>query len=388
MSDNSEQNLLSAEEFVDGIIRLALVGLLLLMCFRIFSPFVGLMTWAMVLAVTLYPLHQSLASRLNQRQGRAATVIVLIGILVIGGPIIVLAESFITFVFDVRNAYQAGTLSLPEPQDSVLGWPVVGEKVHAAWLSASTDLENFVEANRERFEGLAGQVVTAAGSTVTGVLGFLGSLIVAGIMMAYGRSGSAAMHRILVRVAGPVGGTEVHTLATRTTRSIAVGVLGVALIQALLLGGGFLFAGIPAAGLLAAIVMFIGIIQLPALIISLPVIAYMWTVGDGSTVHNVVWTVYLIIAGAADGVLKPMLLGRGVDAPMPVILLGALGGMATGGLVGLFLGGVLLAVGYQIFMKWVESGQNVIDFRAMQQDNSAQGDASNIEATHAGTKTQ
>jgi predicted PurR-regulated permease PerM len=383
MNDNTEQRVLSAEEFVDGIIRLSLIGLLLLLCFRIFSPFLGLMTWAMVLAVTLYPVHQSLANRLNQRQGRAATIIVLIGILVIGGPIIVLAESFVTFVFDVKKAYEAGTLQLPEPQDSVLDWPVVGENVHAAWLSASTDLENFVEANRDKFEGVAGKVVAASGSTVTGVLGFLGSLIVAGIMMAYGKGGSAAMHRILVRVAGPVGGTEVHTLATRTTRSIAVGVLGVALIQALLLGGGFLFAGIPAAGLLAAIVMFIGIIQLPALIISLPVIAYMWTVGDGTTLHNVVWTVYLIIAGAADGVLKPMLLGRGVDAPMPVILLGALGGMATGGLVGLFLGGVLLAVGYQIFMKWVESGQQVIDLRAMQQEESAQAAHASLEQPQA-----
>ena len=375
MSDKPVQNMLSAEEFVDGIIRLSVIGILLILCFRIFNPFLGLMTWALVLAVTLYPLHQSMARRMNGRQGRAATGLVLIGVLAIGGPIVVLADSFVSFVFDLKNSYEAGTLSLPEPNDSVMEWPIVGENIHTAWVAASTDLEDFVATNRERFEGFAGQLVSAAGSTVTGVLGFLGSLIVAGIMMAYGQAGSRAMLRILVRVAGPTGGTEVHKLATQTTRSIAVGVLGVALIQALLLGVGFLFAGIPAAGVLAAIVMFIGIIQLPALIISLPVIAYMWMAGDGSTVHNVIWTVYLIVAGAADGVLKPMLLGRGVDAPMPVILLGALGGMASAGLVGLFLGGVLLAVGYQIFMKWVENGKNVIELDAQEATAASDSEA-------------
>ena len=101
--------------------------------------------------------------------------------------------------------------------------------------------------------------------------------------------------------------------------------------------------------------MVLGILQLPALLVSLPVIAYLWTAGDASTTSNVVFTIYLLVAGFADNVLKPLLLGRGVDAPMPIILIGALGGMVTGGLIGLFVGAVVLAVGYRIFMEWVDS---------------------------------
>jgi predicted PurR-regulated permease PerM len=134
----------------------------------------------------------------------------------------------------------------------------------------------------------------------------------------------------------------------------------VAFIQALLLGIGFLFAGIPAAGVLALVVLLLGILQAPAVLVSLPAIGYLWWSGDGSTAMNVVWTAYLVIAGFADNVLKPLLLGRGVDVPMPVILLGALGGMVSGGIIGLFIGAVVLAVGYQLFMDWVEEGNRTL----------------------------
>lgn len=144
-------------------------------------------------------------------------------------------------------------------------------------------------------------------------------------------------------------------LSTATIRSVASGVIGVAFIQALLLGIGFLLAGIPGAGILAIITLFIGILQLPALVITLPAIAYLWGITDSGTISNIIWTVYLIVAGFADGILKPILLGRGVDAPMPVILIGALGGMVTMGLLGLFIGAVLLAVGYKLFMSWVDN---------------------------------
>ena len=148
-----------------------------------------------------------------------------------------------------------------------------------------------------------------------------------------------------------------HSLSALTVRSVAAGVIGVAFIQALILGVGFIFAGIPGAGFLAVIVLLIGILQLPALVISVPAIAYLWAGGDASATHNIIWTVYLLVGGAADNVLKPLLLGRGVDTPMPVILIGALGGMVSAGIVGLFVGAVLLAVGYEVFMDWVDSSK-------------------------------
>jgi predicted PurR-regulated permease PerM len=197
---------------------------------------------------------------------------------------------------------------------------------------------------------LLGMVANTAG----GVLSFLVSLIIAGIMMAYGEAGSTALLRITSRLVGPTKGPRIHALSTATIRSVAMGVVGVAFIQALLLGTGFILADIPAAGVLAMVALILGIAQLPALLVSLPAIGYLWWSGGDSTILNVVFTAYLLVMGMADNVLKPLLLGRGVDAPMPVILIGALGGMVAGGMIGLFLGAVLLTLGYKIFMEWVE----------------------------------
>ena len=346
---------LTSQGFMDGLIRFAFIGTLVLLCFRVFNPFVNLMIWALVLAVTLYPLHQSIAARLGGNQGRAATLLIVVGLLLVGVPVVSLAVSFADHITSIYAAWQAGTLTVPDPSPSVAQWPLVGERLFALWADAADNIEDFLVTHKEALEQLGRRTLSYLGSSAGAVLFFVGAYIVAGIMMAYGASGSAAMYRIVCRIAGPVAGPEVHTLATQTTRSVAVGVLGVALIQALILGVGFMFAGIPAAGVLALVVMFFGILQLPALLISLPVIAYLWMVGDASTTSNVIWSVYLLVGGASDNVLKPMLLGRGVDAPMPVILLGALGGMVSSGIIGLFLGAVILAVGYQVFMKWVDT---------------------------------
>ena len=164
------------------------------------------------------------------------------------------------------------------------------------------------------------------------------------------------MLSIANRLAGRDKGAELHTLSVATVRSVATGVIGVAFIQALLFGLLFVIAQIPFAGLLAMVVLIVCIIQVPALVVALPVIIFMWATGDGSTVFNVVMTVCMLVAGLSDNVLKPILLGRGVKAPMPVILIGALGGMVAFGFIGLFLGAVLLALCYQIFMGWVALG--------------------------------
>jgi predicted PurR-regulated permease PerM len=131
----------------------------------------------------------------------------------------------------------------------------------------------------------------------------------------------------------------------------------VALIQAILVGLCLLIAGVPWAGALAAIVLVLGIAQVPAVIVTIPAIAYLWTRGDQGDVAAIFYTVLLLVAGMADNVLKPLMLGRGVDVPMPVVLVGALGGMAAAGILGMFVGATLLALAYQIFKGWVEDNR-------------------------------
>jgi len=351
--DNTVIHKLLSKDLIDVLIRLGLIAFLAVLCFRVFEPFLGLVLWALILAVALYPLHRRLANRIGGRQGRAATLIVLVGILLIGVPSVMIGSSFADQIQNTHAAFKNGEIAIMPPDPSVADWPIVGKKLYEFWNSAAQNLPALLKKMQPQLVDFSKFLLSFAAGTAGGILQFLGSLIIAGIMIAYGQSGNLAMQRIASRLAGPGKGPRLHSLSTATIRSVATGVIGVAFIQALLLGVGFIWAGVPAAGVLAFIVLLFGIAQLPAFIVSLPVIGYIWWTGD-STMMNVFFTVYLMIAGMADNVLKPLLLGRGVDAPMPVILVGALGGMVTGGIIGLFVGAVLLAVGYQIFMEWVD----------------------------------
>ena len=127
----------------------------------------------------------------------------------------------------------------------------------------------------------------------------------------------------------------------------------------MIIGLCLLLAGIPFAGVLALIVLVLGIAQVPALIVTLPAIGYIWWKGDYGTIEAVIYQVLLAVAGMADNVLKPLMLARGVEAPMPVILLGALGGLAAEGILGMFVGATLLALGYQILVGLVASNPDM-----------------------------
>jgi len=352
--NKNEKNELDAKAkvYIDTLIRVCAVALLMILSFKVFSPFLPVILWGLLLAIMFYPLHQRIAKRVKNKQGKASAILIGCGILLIGVPQAMIGTSLANHLFEWRDAYQNQELVLPAPDPSVEEWPVIGERLYKAWHGASSNFPEFLKDYRVQIEKIGSKAVDAAGNAVgTGFL-LIGSLVVAGIMMAWATPGGAATRRILSRFAGPEKGPELQNLIVQTVHSVATGVLGVAFIQALISGVGFVVAGIPAAGLLSVAVMILAVLQLPTIIIAIPVIAFMWMAGDHSVVMNVVFSVYFLLAGLADNVLKPLLLGRGCDAPMPIILIGALGGMIGAGLIGLFLGAVLLALGYQIFMTW------------------------------------
>jgi len=247
------------------------------------------------------------------------------------------------------------TLQIPAPSPKVADWPVIGTKVHGLWTQAHEDLPAVVKGLQPKVGDLAKAALGVVASIGGALLLFLAAFIIAGIIMAFGASGAASTRSIFNRIVGAAHGEEFARLTTATIRAVAMGVLGVAFIQAMVVGVIMLIAGIPFAGVLALVVLVLGIAQVPALLVTLPVIAYIWIGGGYGTAAAVLYTVLLGVAGMLDNVLKPLLLGRGVEAPMVVILLGALGGLATGGLLGMFVGATLLALGYQIFMWWVRT---------------------------------
>jgi len=360
-----------ASGLLDVLIRAGLILAMAMLCYQVFSPFLTLMVWALILAVTIYPLHQSLANKIGGKQGLAATLLVIVGILLIVVPTTMLMSSLGDSVRHLINGVQNNSLQIPVPRPGVEQWPVVGRKLHDVWAKAHADLPALVQSMQPKIGELAKGALGFVASIGGGLLQFLASFIVAGIIMAFGQSGSRGSLAIFERIVGNARGSEFASLSTATIRAVALGVIGVAFIQAIIVGLALLIAGVPWAGALAMIVLVLGIAQVPALIVTLPAIVYIWLSGDYSNAAAIAYSVVLFLSGMADNVLKPLMLGRGVDAPMPVILLGALGGMATAGIRGMFVGATLLALGYQIFMGWVAAAPDAAQAQAESDAQSA-----------------
>jgi predicted PurR-regulated permease PerM len=279
---------------------------------------------------------------------------VILGFALLIAPTAVLMNSLGDSVEQLIENVQANTLEIPAPRDSVQNWPLVGKKVHAIWSQAYSDLPSLVQSMQPKIGDLAKASLGFVAGIGGALLQFLFAFIIAGIIMAYGRSGDRGGVAIFRRVAGNTRGTQFAHLAVATIRAVAVGVIGIAFIQAIAVGLCLLIAGVPWAAVLAFVVLVLGIAQVPALIVTLPAIVYIWWSGDYGNVAAIAYTVLLVLSGMIDNVLKPFMLGRGVDAPMPVILLGALGGMAAAGILGMFIGATLFALAYKIFMSWVK----------------------------------
>lgn len=343
-----------SRELVDVYIRVGLIAILLFLCYEIFKPFLNLMIWAVLLAVTIYPLHQMIAKRLGGKQGRAATLLILISTMLVVAPTIVLMGSFGDSVSVLAHGVKNNTLQIPAPPAKLAEWPRISKKITPIWTRAHESLPSVIKSLQPKLVTVSKDALVIVAGLAGSTLMFFFSWLVAGVIMAYGESGARAALAIFSRISGYQRGEQFTKLATATIRAVAQGVLGVAVIQALVVGIMMLIAGIPFAGILALLVLLLGIAQIPALLITLPVMAYLWVSGEYATLPAVIYTILIFLAGMLDNVLKPLMLGRGVDAPMPVILLGALGGMASSGIMGMFIGAVLLALGYQIFMQWVD----------------------------------
>jgi predicted PurR-regulated permease PerM len=328
--------------------------LLLILCFRIISPFVTIVAWAIIIAVAIYPAHVMLAGKLGGREKTSATIFVLVGLAILVIPTYMTTDSSITALSTMGHNLKAGSVSISPPDESVADWPVIGKKVYSAWSSAADNLEATLKNFQPQLVAFSEGVIKFAGSIVIGVLQFVVSMIIAGVFLVSAEGGYKTARALSSSLIGERGNSLVD-LTIATTRSIAKGVLGIAIIQAVFAGIGMAVMGIPAAGVWAGIVLILAIIQLPPLLILGPIAFWAFSIAD--PVPATIFAVYCFIVSFADAFLKPMLLGRGMDIPMLVILLGAIGGAMFVGIIGLFIGAIVLAVGYEILVAWMETDE-------------------------------
>jgi predicted PurR-regulated permease PerM len=332
-------------------LRIGFVGLLIILSYLILKPFLVVVMWGIIIAVGVYPLFKKFAKLLGNREKLASTLITLFALAVLIIPSYYLMESTVDGVQNIAAELEEGTFKVPPPPESVADWPVVGKPVYDTWKLASINIEAAIKAFEPQIKEFASSVISGVLGLGTTVLLTLVSIIIAGALMVKADSAEIVARKAFKIMIGKQG--EGFTeLAGATIRSVVQGVLGVAIIQAIVSGIVMLIFDIPLAGLWALIVLFLAIIQLPPLLILVPVAAYGFSILD--TTSAVIFLVLSIIVSMSDTFLKPIFLGRGVDVPTLVILLGAIGGMMLSGIIGLFVGAVVLALAYKVYQALIE----------------------------------
>ena len=341
---------------ITEVLKIAIVLLLVVWCFLIIQPFILVLLWSIILAVALFPVYDSIIKKMRGRSKKLGTTIfsvVLILLLLV--PTYFLTNSVSRSTIDTVRKVKSNALVLPAPNQDVKEWPVIGEKLYTNWAAASKDIEKYAIEHKE--------VILDKGSTVlSGFKGFLGSFItffiatiIAVVLLHNAENARKSAKAFFGKLVGD-DAEEILLICRDVIRSVVKGILLVALIQAGLAFIGFKAIGLPATGVFTFLILVISIMQIPALLVMIPAIILAFSTSN--TTPAIIFTIYCLLVGLSDNVLKPMLLGKGLQTPMIVILLGTIGGMLMHGIIGLFIGAVVLAVMHRLYLYWLNTSRS------------------------------
>lgn len=341
---------LNESDIYDIAIRLTLLGLFIYFSLKLIEPFLMILLWAIILTVALFPVHQWLKSNLGGSSRLASTLITLAGLAIILGPIAALGLSLAESLQWMVGQLNAGTLTIPPPPDGVREWPIIGERAHAIWTAASDNLQGLLQSNSKAVLSTGASVLGKIAGVGGGVLIFAVSIIVAGLLFGPGEKLADTGRKLAGRIFNERGVAFVD-MAGATIRNVSRGVIGVAVLQTLLAGIGLIVAGVPAAGVLCFVILILCIIQVGPGVILIPVMIWGWNTME--TLPALLLTAYMVPVMILDNFLKPIMMSKGLETPMLVILIGVIGGSLGYGLVGLFVGPVVLGVFYDIVRAWM-----------------------------------
>jgi predicted PurR-regulated permease PerM len=340
---------------IDTILRIVVLFLLMAWCIGIILPFIEPVIWGAIIAVALHPFFGRVKRWLGNRNMLAAVMVTLLLFVILLLPTALLVKSLVEGIQSLATQFREQSLVVPPPDPSVARWPLIGKPVSEIWLLASQSIESAITTYREPLSKLGMTIIGPLGGFGRGLLMFFVSVIIAGVFLVKADASAAFVRKLVHRLAGERS-DEMLPVTGATIRNVAKGILGVAFFQFLITGTVFVLANVPFPGLWAFAVLVIAILQLPSVIVILPVIIYLFSVKEVGVA--ILWTIALLAIGLSDNVLKPLLMGQHSTVPMLVIFLGAIGGFIFSGLIGLFTGAIVLSVGYNLMVHWIGEGQN------------------------------
>ena len=335
---------------LEATIRIGLLLIITIWCFKIVEPFITTIIWGAIIAVAAHPLYLRLRKTLGERNKLTAILFTLTFLIILIAPSALLTDTLIEGLKLLAEKIKEGSLSIPKPPENLNKVIIIGEPLTKFWLLASENFSSALQELTPTLKVIGSWLLSAATSAGMAILHFVIAIIIAGFLLANSDGSNRALRAITHRLTREKGG-EFADLLENTVRSVANGILGVAFLQSILAGLAFMLAGVPLAGLWALLSLILSIAQIGVAPIVIPIIIYLFYTAQTTTA--VALMVFYIFLALIDHILKPILLGRGVKTPMAIIFMGAIGGLLSYGVIGLFIGAVTLALGYELFLLWL-----------------------------------
>jgi len=338
------------------VLGVLFIGGLIAVSFWILRPFLGALIWAIMIVVATWPLMLAVQNALQGRRWPAVTVMTLVLLLLLILPFSAAIGTIVSNIDDIGvwiNALKA--FEVPPPPSWLSGVPVVGEPATQLWHEASTQGYEALVAKTAPYAGaLAKWFVAEVGSFGALFIQLVLTVVMAAILYAQGEHAAAWVLRFAVRLAG-VHGDIAARLSAQAIRGVALGVVVTALVQALIGGIGLLLAGVPFAPLLTALMFMLAVAQIGA--VPVLAVAVVWLFWSGAAGWGAFLLVIAVVVGTLDNILRPILIRKGADLPLLLIFAGVIGGLIAFGLIGIFIGPMVLAVTYTLLNAWIEPGQ-------------------------------
>ena len=319
----------------------------------ILQPFLPAVIWAAMIAVATWPILRMLQARLGGSRALAATTMMLLLLVIIIAPLVALITSIVSQAERLAQLRDV-TITLPGPPSWVASIPFIGTKAAAEWAAIAAG-------GPESIAGRLTPYMSEIGAWLLAQLGGLGGMVIhlfltfifCGVFYAAGETGAQGARRFFRRLHG-ARGDEVVVLAGASIRAVALGIVVTAVVQTVLGGLGLLVAGVPYVAVLSALMLVCCIAQIGPGLVMFGSVIWLWYVGEhGWSIGLLVWSLPVVML---DNVLRPILIKRGADLPLMLIMIGVIGGLLAFGIVGLFVGPVVLAVAYTLMSAWIDEG--------------------------------
>lgn len=339
---------------IDRLIRIFLIAAITFWSFKLILPLIGLVAWGFILAVILYPFFYWLSFRLGDRPILAATIITLLSLFIVVGSIVVLTNNMVDTLRDIIARVHSGEQIIPQPSASVSNWPIIGDHIQSIWSLASSNLGDAIKKYSGSLVQAGGFAIGLLATKGIELILFILAVIFSGYVLTHAVNMMDSFRKLAKRI-HPERASTFLEIMTETIQNVSRGVVGVSLLQSLIFGLLLLLAGIPGAGLFTFLALILCITQIGLLPLVVPLA--IWLFITKSFAFAFILTLLMLLTLLIDN-LKPFVMAHGLRTPLIVIFAGVIGGLLLHGVIGVFIGPVVLAIFYELVYHWINAQES------------------------------